>query len=443
MSSVPHVAHTLQTVLEEVANRLARSSGFVKRHSKMNGALFVQTLVLTWLAQPQASLEQMAQTAALRGLRISPQGLEARFTKQAATFLQQVLEAALSCLVQAPAPSTGLLARFTGVSLFDSTSITLPACLADRWPGCGGRVAHASAAALKVQVVFDLVRGSLHGLLQPGRAQDRNAPTQEESLPAGALKIADLGYFSVKVLVRLHQEGVFFLSRVQTGTKIALESAFLDLVEIGRQLHQQKQTAADLSVRLGAGEQLPCRLLAVRVPERVAQQRRRKLRRAAKKRGQTLSVARAELADWSVFVTNVPAEKLTLDEALVLARARWQIELLFKLWKSHGQIDSFRTHKSWRILCEVYAKLLAQLVQHWLLLVSCWEYPDRSLVKAAQTVARLAFALTVALGCRQALEEVVRLLQRCLAGGCRMNKRKTKPNTCQLLVNPPPLGGLT
>ncbi len=216
-----------------------------------------------------------------------------------------------------------------------------------------------------------------------------------------------------------------------------------DLVEIGRHLQTKQKTVADLPVRLGAREQVPCRLLAVRVPETVAQQRRRKLRRAAQKKGQTPSAAQLELATWSLFVTNVPTERLTLDEALVLARARWQIELLFKLWKSHGQIDTWRSQNSWRILCEVYAKLLAQLVQHWLLLVSCWEYPDRSLVKAAQTVARLAFALTAALGCRQALEEVVRLLQRCLAGGGRMNKRKTRPNTCQLLGNPPLLGGLT
>jgi IS4 transposase len=82
----------------------------------------------------------------------------------------------------------------------------------------------------------------------------------------------------------------------------------------------------------------------------------------------------------------VPPERLTLREALVLGRMRWQIELLFKLWKSHGHVDESRSTKPWRILCEVYAKLLAMLVQHWVFLVSLWAYPDRSLPKAAQTV---------------------------------------------------------
>ena len=85
MCSIPDVADALQSVLHTKANALARESGFVKRASKLTGALFVQTLVFTWLSHAQASLEQMAQTAAARGLSISAQGLEQRFTEAAAT----------------------------------------------------------------------------------------------------------------------------------------------------------------------------------------------------------------------------------------------------------------------------------------------------------------------------------------------------------------------
>jgi hypothetical protein len=442
MCSIPNVAEALQTVLCEEATRLARSSGFVQRASKMSGALFVQTLVFTWLSKPQATLEEMAQTAATLGLSIRPQGLDERFSEQAARFLQQVLEAALGTLVALPACAVPLLARFAGVYLFDSTVLALPDVLAPLWKGCGGRVEQGSAAALKVQVVFDLLTGSLQGVLQPGRAQDKNAPTQTWDLPKGALKIADLGYFSVAVLARLHQESVFFLSRIQVGTKIALSAEFLDLVAMGRLLRQQNVSVVDLPVRLGARQKLPCRLLAVRVPPAVAEARRRKLHYEAGRKWQPVSKARLELADWNLFVTNVPEDHLSLDEALVLVRARWQIELLFKLWKSQGQVDTWRTHNPWRILCEVYAKLLAQVVQHWLFLCSCWQFPERSLVKASQTVSRLALGLAAVFRCRQALEAMLGVLEQSLAGGARMNTRKTKPNTYQLLLNPPPLGGL-
>jgi hypothetical protein len=111
------------------------------------------------------------------------------------------------------------------------------------------------------------------------------------------------------------------------------------------------------------------------------------------------------------------------------------------LWKSHGHIDESRSGQPWRILCEVYAKLLAMVVQHWLLLVGCWSYPDRSLVKAAQTVRQHALHLASALACPARLGEAITVIQRCLAAGCRLNRRHKKPNTYQLLLDPT-LGGL-
>jgi hypothetical protein len=82
----------------------------------------------------------------------------------------------------------------------------------------------------------------------------------------------------------------------------------------------------------------------------------------------------------------VPTRLLSLEEALVVARARWQIELLFKLWMSQGRIDESTRAKPSRLVYELYAKLLAMIIQHWALLISGWEHVNRSLVKMAQTV---------------------------------------------------------
>ena len=118
-------------------------------------------------------------------------------------------------------------------------------------------------------------------------------------------------------------------------------------------------------MRLGEVHRLPARLLAVRGPQAVADERRRRLWAVARKKGCMVSARRLALAAWIMLVTNVPSDRLTVRE--VLGRTRWQIELLFKLWKSHGRVDESRSLKPWRILCEVYAKLLAMVVQHWLL----------------------------------------------------------------------------
>jgi IS4 transposase len=73
------------------------------------------------------------------------------------------------------------------------------------------------------------------------------------------------------------------------------------------------------------------------------------------------------LAGWTLVVTNVPRARLSLPEALVLLRLRWQIERLFRLWKEHGHIDDWRSKKPWRILAELYGKLCAMLIQQWLI----------------------------------------------------------------------------
>jgi hypothetical protein len=108
---------------------------------------------------------------------------------------------------------------------------------------------------------------------------------------------------------------------------------------------------------------------------------------------------------------------------------RWQIELIFKLWKSHGQIDISRSRKSWRILFEVYAKLITMIIQHWTFLLANWSFPDRSLVKTAKTVRQHALNLAVALGDLPRLERALTILSRCLTVGCRINKSVNTPRT--------------
>jgi Transposase DDE domain len=316
----------------------------------------------------------------------------------------------------------------------DSTTVSLPAEFAADWPGCGNAHTPAPAsAAVKLQVRLELRTGALAGpVAHAGRTHDRAAPPLEPALPAGALSLADLGYFSLERLRALDAAGVYWLSRLQA--QVAVFDAAGRRWEVGALLAGQPTAAVDLPVHLGVDHRLPARLLAVRVPPEVAQERRRRLKADARRRGQPVSQARLALADWTILVTNVPATRLTVGEALVLARARWQIELLFKLWKSHGGLAASRSQKPWRILCELYAKLVAMLVQHWLVLLTCWGCPARSLVKAARTIRQHTLALAGAFPAPGRLRRALRMLQRCVAAGCRLNRRKTAPNTYQLLL---------
>lgn len=259
---------------------------------------------------------------------------------------------------------------------------------------------------------------------------------QRLRLPPGALRIADLGYYSLDLLGELDHQGVYWLSRVQSRAVILdREGHRLDLRAL---LEAHGEAKVDLPILLGARNRIPCRLLAVRVPPKVAKERRRRLRYQAKRKGnQKVSKATLALADWTILVTNALQRLLSVDDALVLCRARWQIELLFKLWKSHGQVDEWRSTKPWRILCELYAKLLAMLIQHWVMLVGCWRYADRSLVKAAQTIRGYALMIASALAGVIDLTLVINRIKQCLSFGCRMNRRRKNPNTYQILMDNP------
>jgi hypothetical protein len=163
-------------------------------------------------------------------------------------------------------------------------------------------------------------------------------------------------------------QGSWWFSRLQTSVGIFTPDG--RRAELEDLLAAPTADAYDAWVELG----VTARLMAVRVRQDVADNTRRKLRAAATGKGQPVSKRRLASAGWNLYVSNIPVEHLSMQEAVVLAGVRWQIELLFKLWKNHGRVaDWAASGNPWRVLSEVYAKMMAMLVTHWLLVVSCWD----------------------------------------------------------------------
>ncbi len=460
MCIIQDSAVVLQDVLGEVAQQAARPSGFCVRRSKLRGEAWVQGLVFGWLAQPQATLCQLAQAAACAGAPVSPQAMERRFTAQGAALLEQVLAAAVQRGLATNSRdrsrdrnhdrsrdrSRDPLWGFERVLIQDSTVVALPAALAEQWPGGSG------AAALKVQVRWEFTSGSLQApLLVPGRWHDMRAAQQHEAPQAGELHVADLGYFALSRLQHIMQEQAFFLSRYKVGTHIQLPphagavtaaaaaavtaAASESLAQWLSQVPKEQQVV-DCPVVVGARERLACRLVAVRVPAQVALQRRARLRQDARRKGQSLSVQRLALAGWTLLLTNAPAARLSVAQAVALYRTRWQIERLFRLWKESLQLTTWRSRKPWRVLCEVYAKFLACLLTQRLIVAGVWHQPQRSLHKAAQVVAQHALHLLCHLACRRALSRALTHLLQAMTVACQMERRRAKPATFQLLQQP-------
>lgn len=441
MMSVTHLEQAMQELFGAKTDQLAKDLHVVQRERAVTGSNLAQTVIFGWLANPHATLDELSQLARASALSITGSGLSQRFTQDAAQFFYVLLQQASQLCLRAEPVEGAVLRRFSAVIVEDSTTITLPDALVETWRGCGGS-GSASASAVKIHVRFDLLNGAIVGLrLSDARLSDNATPFREEAdeggtLPVGCLYLADLGYFSLLWLQRVgqrqgRQQKRMALMRLKQGTALLTRTKHRLILQ--GLLPQQVGQVVEMGVLLGVQAQLPVRLVMVRVPDEVVQQRRERLQAEAADHGTAVSQEQWVLAQWTILLTTAPRRLLALTDLYVLLRHRWQIELLFKLWKQHGEIDEWRSKNPWRMLCEFYGKLIAMFIQQWLVTSGCWHDPFRSLVKAAQVVRRCAFSLVLALKGQGTVAQVLATMNTMMAAGCRVNTRATRPSAAQLL----------
>ena len=396
-------------------------------------------------------------------MHVSRQAVEQRFDKHAVALMRQLFEEATGQVIQSESTVPDLLARFTAVVLQDGTRIGLPEKMAEQWPGSGG--GDAREGCLRVQVRLNYGSGHWQGVwIQHGRQAEPTGAAVETPLAEGALWNVDSGYLNLARLRHLDQTGRFFLIPPRA------DLIFFDprgvRCSLKQLLDKQSGEWVDLDVQVGASERLPVRLVAYRLPEEQAQARLRHQeehqssppkgaqRPNAKKqaartrtgkydhhghrtfRKHRSSRKQRELLGWTLLMTNVPREKLSKEEVLVLARCRWQIELLWKWGKQLVKVDTWRSENPERILTEIFAKLLGMLLTQWITLIESWPDPRHSSVKAYQVVQWMAPVLALSLAGVLAVEDAVQRSAAAMRRGCLVQPRRKKPATFQFLAAP-------
>jgi hypothetical protein len=182
----------------------------------------------------------------------------------------------------------------------------------------------------------------------------------------GELMVFDLGYFDQERFAQLDKAGVYFLSRLRTQVGVYLQAEDTQKVDLLTYLPADA-TCGEMSVYLGRSAKVPVRLFYYRLPPDIVEERRRKLQHTAKKNGKPCSQRSLDWLEWSFFISNAPAALLTVEQVAVLYRVRWQIELIFKLWKGEMDLDAMGKWRVTRILTQFYGRLLALLLFHRLL----------------------------------------------------------------------------
>lgn len=435
MSIIAKVGAALQDVFGSIAEQAAGVSNVIIRKRKFTPVSLSATFVLGYLEHPEATDEQLAITAAQAGADVTAQAIDQRHTPAPLVmFLKELFRRGTKLVVGSDKALAPILERFTSVIVLDSTTITLPDSMAKEFRGCGG--SHGSGeAAMKLQTELDLRGGAVtHVEIEPGRSPDGATCRQNARRGIGSLVIKDLGYFDLEVFAETDREGEYFLSRLQFGTTVMLSEG--NPVKLLECLSEQESRFVDQPIVLGKEQRLPCRLIAWRVPKEQADIRRHKLRRELmKKKGREPSAERLAWCDWTILVTNVPIELMSPEEAVILYRGRWQIELLFKRWKSQDKVAILKGSTDIRKMVGVWSRLIAALVQHWLVIGTVWGDPTKSLAKACEAIRSFVVQLIAHLGNISELERVITRIAKILQKICKRNKR-SRPGTFELLNNP-------
>ena len=434
----PHerAAAAVRGVKKNEITRLAKQTGFQQRHGRLTPHDFLVLLTLGQLGMPHPSLGGMV--AALSS-RISREALHQRFTAPAAAFLRHCLHTVLRHKLQSVPIRTTLLQPFARVLLVDSSSWDVSEKLGTVFPGSGG---NASTANCKLQTAYDYKQGELTFLADTAGTVPDNGYTKH--LPALVNKrdllLIDQGYFKLTTFNAIMAKGAFFVTRLFIGTTLE-DAQTQELMALDTVLRQAPGPVYERPVRMGLGQHQTraCRLVCLRVTAQVANARRRRFKTHARRQGRTGSQRHLALCDWTLLITNVPEPWLPLDMVRALYTLRWQIEVLFKQWKSILRVHQSATGNAHRLRCELYGKLIAAVwVQrlHAVANTALWNASRQeiSLAKLYKRLQERAFLLAqfVMGSWTQARGYLSKELEKILRH-CRKHRQRSRMTTLEML----------
>ena len=232
-------------------------------------------------------------------------------------------------------------ARFEHIRLQDGTSFALKSALAGTFPG---RFTHSAPAAVELHVDLDLMSEMANQVVLSADKETERQFLPEVEDVAGGLLLGDAGYFGKAYLRSLDQAGGSFIVRGTANLNpVILAAVGPDGGEIKRFINQRLKAVksrlskiewVDMTVRFDtrAGGPFECRLVV-----------HPNLRRDEAPR---------------YLVSNLDREAFSAEQISDGYRLRWQIELLFKEWKSHSNLHAFDTANAniaegliWASLC--------------------------------------------------------------------------------------------
>ena len=313
---------------------LALQTGFSKRRPKKISALAILISYMDFINHNSFSFHSWSiQLSRYLGKRVSKQAIFKRIDATFIDFLQAVLAQILHKQFKNNVNrSLKLFESFPNVFLQDATHFSLPLHLAKLFPG--NNTHGATRAVAKIVTIFNLKKGcfSLFSLTNFLQSDAASANLILRISNTGDLIIRDLGYFVMDGFEQIKKQGIYFLSRYKLNVAIyhCTDGQLINLTKL-----LKKKGYADNKVLLSSIKPIEVRLIAEPLPIQVANERRRKARADKRNKRTNHSKEYYYLLGFAIYVTNVEKKVWTRKDVCCAYRCRWNIEILFKSWKSH------------------------------------------------------------------------------------------------------------
>jgi hypothetical protein len=328
-------------------------AGFMQRERTITPATLVPSLISTLGAEKVETLADLTRAfVGFAGVDVSYKAYHDRLSlKGFPIMMQRVFERLCAQLImqslrfmpQSP------FSRFKAISIQDGTSYALHDGLKERFPG---RFNTVKPAAIELHATLDLLTETLTKVSLAPDTESERAFLPEPASLAGTLLLADRGYPSFAYLKAVEEVGGSFVMRAKGNLASWVLGAYVDgqLVELEEAVPLPdyiKRHDADLldlliEPRCGSGFHV-LRMIVIKTTK-----------------------GRIYL------LTNLPADEFSAEMVGLAYRLRWQVELMFKEWKSYANLHAFVTRDPhiaegliWASLCAaVLKRFLAQAAQH-------------------------------------------------------------------------------
>lgn len=342
---------------KEKIREIGLKTKFSQRKRKIGAFEFLVALTVAASGKSKPSLESYISAIQVP---VSREALGSRMNQAAVQFMRESLKFVAANKSESGEKRIDGLDNFRAVKLFDSTMIPVSKDLLDKYKGRGG------LARCKLQVCYEITKGNLDlCAITSGLVPDQK---YAEECPAfiekGDLALMDLGYFSARLFEAISKKEAFFLTKFnwQTNAFDPKTKKLIDIKKLATKLTVGSVQTIDICLSNRSVKEVRCRLIFAKLPQNISDKKRRNLQKTARSHGKQPSADSLFWCDWILLVTNVPEVMVPARVLLECYAVRWQIELLFKIFKSVLKLDQMNPVGQNRLFCEIYGRVILGII---------------------------------------------------------------------------------